>query len=101
MWNKLTILQQSCPGNSYFCFKEKNCISLVQVCNGIKDCLFGEDEENCMNVVYFECKDEKLNIPYQFVCDFIYDCQDKSDETFCGKVNENNATSKKLIFISF
>lgn len=57
----------------------------MEVCDGINDCLLGEDEKNCQQNIMFECKSVKQKIHVQNVCNFIPDCLDESDEKFCGK----------------
>ncbi len=97
----------SCMENQFMC-KNKECIAMVSVCNGIEDCQSGEDEQGCScngtsaistqnyesclklpanettcQSFSFVCPGEKC-IPGTFVCDGKADCNDKSDE-FCKK----------------
>lgn len=53
-------------------------------CDGIQDCKFGEDEENCNSTFpIFKCdQDKKIHV--KLVCDHINDCSDGSDEENCG-----------------
>lgn len=76
-----------CPNNSFLCDMDDICISIIQVCDGINDCSYNEDERNCSNsnVPDFYCLDSFKKINYLQVCDFVSDCSDSSDENYCGK----------------
>lgn len=70
-----------CPIISFYCSKSDECISQLQVCDGVGDCLYGEDEINC-SMSFFVCKNrEKISVNY--VCNFLNDCSDGSDEQLC------------------
>lgn len=81
---------ESCPSNSFLCKKSGYCINLIDVCNGKKDCPLNEDEENCTewkSLDYFHCESKQQKILFSKVCDYQIDCQDKSDEKYCGTYN--------------
>lgn len=76
----------SCSDNLYHCKKDKICISFVEVCDGYRDCFSNEDEENCLTPhTFFKCYTGIGVIPYQYICDFKYDCSDMSDEKYCSE----------------
>ena len=66
------------------------CLDWRQICNGIVDCDYGEDEpfELCLQMELNQCNSEKefrckngLCIPISFAYDIIEDCLDRSDGT--------------------
>lgn len=83
--NKLIIESNfKCPLSTFYCSKDHNCISHVDVCDGTLDCKHGEDEENCLEIKKFNCFTNKQTIPFHLVCNFNNDCTDGSDEINCG-----------------
>lgn len=80
--------KHSCGLNNFWCQNDKNCISLINVCDGKDDCGNNEDEKNCKNSlkIYrkFKCENGEL-INHQFVCNFFPDCKMGEDEKFCSK----------------
>lgn len=85
----LKILKNSTNStNLFFCYKSKSFINIVHVCDGGYDCLFWEDEENCVieNHEKFYCNPiENFSVNYKFVCNHIIDCPNKQDEEYCGR----------------
>lgn len=72
-----------CPQNHFQC-GDMACIHSHFVCDTFKDCISGEDEENCScGKDAFECKYDKKCIPAAKYCDFRVDCIDHSDEIHC------------------
>ena len=71
--------------NDYFlCENNGNCISYDRVCNLVKDCEDGSDEDRCTN--HFRCHSTGDYITKSQYCDGAIDCQDLSDEcnVHCG-----------------
>ncbi|XP_077990109.1 uncharacterized protein LOC144444534 isoform X2 [Glandiceps talaboti] len=58
------------------CSENGPCMSRSRYCDGIADCPFGEDEEDCDD---FECYNGNI-VGQRFVCDGANDCADNSDE---------------------
>lgn len=74
----------SCPKTTFHCIEENSCISLSQICDGIKDCSMGEDEKNCLeSIPLFSCIYSSAEIPLHLVCDLQHHCPDGTDERFC------------------
>ena len=62
------------------------CVSIIQVCNGHKDCANGADETSCASrqcaPFQFRCANKRCVFLSQ-VCDGKNDCADNSDELHC------------------
>ncbi|XP_075234347.1 putative vitellogenin receptor yl isoform X2 [Lycorma delicatula] len=88
----------------------KHCIPLTSQCDGIKDCLHGEDEKNCEKRTpacprgKISCHDGSQCIDLKKKCDSVVDCPDHSDELNCfgpkcDEDNEFNCSSGECISI--
>nr|QQK84939.1 vitellogenin receptor [Chrysoperla nipponensis] len=86
--NRTCIEQKQCKiGVEYECISTSICIPAKFVCNGKKDCLYGEDESNCRSehtcfIGEKQCQNGQC-IPEHQWCDSHYDCLDKTDEANC------------------
>ena len=72
--------------NRYFvCDNKITCIDFSKVCDLVKDCEDGSDEDQCTN--HFKCNSSGKLLPKTKKCDGIIDCVDLSDECndFCSK----------------
>ena len=79
--NKI-VKQLSCQQRQFECM-DGTCIPDHHTCDGISDCVMGEDESNCNNTaVTFLCENGKSILMSKY-CDFYNDCADSSDETNC------------------
>lgn len=83
-FNLYVYLKTACPTGTFLCSNNGNCISAIEVCDGVHDCLDGEDEKDCTGIFLYHCSFKKQTIPYQKVCDYNYDCLDQTDEKFCS-----------------
>ncbi|KAI4466638.1 vitellogenin receptor-like protein-related-related [Holotrichia oblita] len=76
----------SCSAGEFFCRKSDACVPSTAVCNGHRDCVLGDDEEDCPEHREcdrrdeFKCKDGSQCVKTATVCDMHYDCADESDE---------------------
>ncbi|KHJ75286.1 Low-density lipoprotein receptor domain class A, partial [Oesophagostomum dentatum] len=71
-----------CDTRLAFTCSDKKCVPLMLVCDGIEDCLEGEDEKNCScgGLDKFECRSASGKtkcIPKSKVCDGVWDCMDE------------------------
>ena len=74
------------------CYRTLNCNSGLlcldwrDICDGVQQCMFGHDEDNCDLLEFNECEDDEYRcangmcIPDDFFLDGEYDCSDLSDE---------------------
>ncbi|CAL1547728.1 unnamed protein product, partial [Lymnaea stagnalis] len=89
-----TFEPSKCDSDQYQCNATKiywipRCIRKTWVCDGAKDCQFGDDEENCNGTVTcstseFKCLKDGGCISMDERCDQHVDCMDGSDETGCN-----------------
>ncbi|XP_071207676.1 low-density lipoprotein receptor-related protein 1 isoform X2 [Salvelinus alpinus] len=83
----LPTLAQTCTSPSVMCRGSTLCISQTQLCDTLRDCPDGFDEESCItkcpNRGEFRCKDRRKCIERSLVCDGRAHCHDGSDEIGC------------------
>ena len=64
------------------------CLHMSAVCDGHRDCLYGEDEKYCGNMTcpgLLKCRGEKRCVSDQEICDGNSDCLvSRDDEIMCG-----------------
>ena len=72
------------------------CLDWRQVCDGMRDCITGHDEENCMEMELSECDPQfeyrcrnGMCIPRSFTFDLTMDCMDFYDEQQYRDTSEN------------
>ena len=71
--------------NTYKC-PESYCVPLRKVCDGMKDCLEGEDEYNCENYIctgYLKCAGIHFCVQHWEACDGVQNCPSGDDEMLC------------------
>ncbi|XP_038070509.1 G-protein coupled receptor GRL101-like [Patiria miniata] len=64
------------------------CLQPYAYCDGVWDCIYGEDEQNCVNVTcgmeQYLCQGRQRCIPYESICDGTVDCIPfRDDEENC------------------
>ncbi|XP_052380837.1 low-density lipoprotein receptor-related protein 2-like isoform X36 [Oncorhynchus keta] len=86
----LPTLAQTCTSPSVRCRGSTLCISKTQLCDTLRDCPDGFDEESCItkcpNRGEFRCKDRRKCIKRSLVCDGRAHCHDGSDEIGCPTI---------------
>ncbi|XP_042158737.1 low-density lipoprotein receptor-related protein 2 isoform X5 [Oncorhynchus tshawytscha] len=82
--------QPVCTSPSVRCRGSTLCISQTQLCDTLRDCPDGFDEESCItkcpNRGEFRCKDRRKCIKRSLVCDGRAHCHDGSDEIGCPTI---------------
>ena len=62
------------------------CLDWRDICDGVQQCMYGYDEENCDKLEFNECEDDEYRcangmcIPDEYFLDGEYDCLDLTDE---------------------
>ncbi|CAF1470016.1 unnamed protein product [Adineta ricciae] len=62
------------------------CLDWRDICDGVQQCMFGYDEENCDKLEFNECENDEYRcmngmcIPDEYFLDGDYDCMDMTDE---------------------
>ncbi|KAG0711818.1 Sortilin-related receptor [Chionoecetes opilio] len=97
-----------CSYNEFRC-DNGHCIPLYYVCDGDKDCNYGEDERYCSTIIDYptssssECPEYTCNygtcIPDQWVCDGAKDCPYGDDEWYCSSPDYSTVTSHKTTYL--
>jgi hypothetical protein len=76
----------SCPW--HFKCHDSFCIPIHRVCDGLADCLYGDDESSCSKMTckgLFQCRNESYCVPPWEVCDGMVHCpQWRDDELYCN-----------------
>ncbi|XP_014204223.1 vitellogenin receptor [Copidosoma floridanum] len=79
----------TCAENEFRCERSKVCIPKNERCNGMSDCPYDEDEQDCKTSVESACRSDEFAclsgecIKTTSRCDSVYDCADHSDENNC------------------
>uniref|UniRef100_A0A8C7I147 EGF-like domain-containing protein n=1 Tax=Oncorhynchus kisutch TaxID=8019 RepID=A0A8C7I147_ONCKI len=96
----LPTLAQTCPSPSVRCRGSTLCISQTQLCDTLRDCPDGFDEESCItkcpNRGEFRCKDRRKCIKRSLVCDGRAHCHDGSDEIGCPTITAPTSQTAPL-----
>uniref|UniRef100_A0A8C7MMU2 EGF-like domain-containing protein n=1 Tax=Oncorhynchus kisutch TaxID=8019 RepID=A0A8C7MMU2_ONCKI len=92
--------QPVCTSPSVMCRGSTLCISQTQLCDTLRDCPDGFDEESCItkcpNRGEFRCKDRRKCIKRSLVCDGRAHCHDGSDEIGCPTITAPTSQTAPL-----
>ena len=72
-----------CPG--MFKCKQFYCISMSALCDGQRDCLYGDDEEHCTYLLcrgFLKSRGENRCVGHEELCDGYPDCSHSFDDEF-------------------
>ena len=93
--------KSGCNSVTHFACRDNECILNAYLCDGVAQCKWGEDEEQCAEMCHGQkdcsnctrghCNCEMLHfqcfsggcVPLQFKCNSVADCSDNSDEREC------------------
>ena len=92
--NEVFCIFFSVAGNGY-------CLPVFLRCNGVYDCLGHEDEEGCDTFVcpgFYRCRDSKVCLHPDHLCDDIHQCPLVDDELVCSLDCPENCTCYGLAF---
>ncbi|ESP00909.1 hypothetical protein LOTGIDRAFT_173011 [Lottia gigantea] len=93
---------KNCTTSQFQC-KNKHCIKKAWLCDGLEDCLEGEDEANCTVEVcpisWFKCDNGRCIDP-DFKCDGQDQCSDRSDEISCLNSDLKNCDYNSLSMLT-
>ncbi|GBN83541.1 Low-density lipoprotein receptor-related protein 1B [Araneus ventricosus] len=85
-----TTVPTTCEMHQFRC-DDGECIAMINLCNGRKDCSDDSDEAKCNSENYpkctggfFQCVSDRRCIPTEWRCDDEDDCADDSDEEDCN-----------------
>nr|XP_042896680.1 basement membrane-specific heparan sulfate proteoglycan core protein [Parasteatoda tepidariorum] len=84
-------LSPSCRSDNQMICHDGSCIDSVRICDGVKDCSFGEDEINCGITScppgQFQCDGSRC-VEERKRCDRRPDCSDRTDELDCPDTSD-------------
>ncbi|KAL8604657.1 hypothetical protein ACOMHN_013437 [Nucella lapillus] len=88
---------QLCPDSHYPCQADSlYCLPVYTRCNGLSDCVHGEDEQNCETVTcpgFYRCRSSTVCVHGDHLCDGWGQCPQRDDELMCDltcpEVTEN------------
>lgn len=77
------------PKNSFFCDITKTFTNRAFICKKLTNCTISDNpslKTYCLEekLSKFKCNNESKTIEFFRVCNHINDCEDKSDEKYCG-----------------
>ncbi|CAD5126845.1 DgyrCDS14875 [Dimorphilus gyrociliatus] len=90
--------ETSCKHGFYLCSRERYCISIEQMCDGVNQCPLGDDEYNCGNFQlqgFFKCRNQMKFISHEKMVLYSFINSPISIITeFCGEKEEREQRRK-------
>lgn len=97
-------MARGCYQYEYSC-KGGRCVHRDWLCDGIKDCEYGDDESdiNCgyCRVDEVRCKNGRNCIALDALCDGFTNCQDGSDEEKCVYFDQSKSSETKIVLSKY
>ena len=90
-----------CPESHFPCPGDGHCLPVFLRCNNVRDCPDNEDEEDCFTYScpgLYRCRDSRVCLHSEHVCDRLYHCPKQDDEVYCYVKCPVNCTCYGLAF---
>ncbi|KAL8580883.1 hypothetical protein ACOMHN_039583 [Nucella lapillus] len=78
---------EPCPQSHFRCQSDSRyCLPVYTRCNGLSDCLYGEDEQDCAAAIcpgFYRCRSSSVCVHWDHLCDGWGQCPQRDDELLC------------------
>ncbi|KAL8595641.1 hypothetical protein ACOMHN_025677 [Nucella lapillus] len=94
---------EACPVSHYSCTSEwLYCLPVYTRCNGISDCVYGEDEQTCEAMTcsgFYQCQASRICVHGYHLCDGWGQCPQRDDELLCGMTCPEGCQCQGHVFL--